>query len=418
VKIAFNFAGVGAGPRAYFNGKLDTVGCAPFTVEFRDTVRNAKSYEWDFDGDGITDKITTDIAETYTYPNVGNYRVRLIAVDPNTCNERDTAYVTIRVRNDPVGLTFTAVKDGPCESLGFLFTNTSTAPPGKPFKNTTFAWNFGDGTYVGPTDNSPIKHLYTSAGTYPVKLIVLDTNYCNYGDSKDINLGVVANVDARIQTPATGCAPYNATLTNASLGGHDYFWDFGDGTTSTEMSPVHLYSNVGTYKIKLTVIDTNTCNKIDYDSVMLTVNPKPTAAFSVTPVPPQVNTPTTLINQSIGAVRYKWIFGDGDTAVSSSLENVKHQYNNTGTYTAVLVAFNQYNCSDTARRTVEALIDPLLDVPNAFTPGRFGQNDRHAGWDGTVKGVLQPMDVYTYTLDVVFSDGKPLRKTGDITLVR
>jgi gliding motility-associated-like protein len=96
---------------------------------------------------------------------------------------------------------------------------------------------------------------------------------------------------------------------------------------------------------------------------------------------------------------------------------------------------------------VEALIDPLLDVPNAFTPGRFGQNgvvkvtgfgiekmiwriynrwgqkvfetnDRHAGWDGTVKGVLQPMDVYTYTLDVVFSDGRPLRKTGDITLIR
>jgi gliding motility-associated-like protein len=90
---------------------------------------------------------------------------------------------------------------------------------------------------------------------------------------------------------------------------------------------------------------------------------------------------------------------------------------------------------------------PLLDVPNAFTPGRFGENavvkvvgfgitrlnwniynrwgqlvftttDRKQGWDGTFKGVLQPMDVYTYTLDVEFSDGKKLKKTGDITLLR
>jgi gliding motility-associated-like protein len=89
----------------------------------------------------------------------------------------------------------------------------------------------------------------------------------------------------------------------------------------------------------------------------------------------------------------------------------------------------------------------LLDVPNAFTPGKFGRNsivrvegfgitrmswtiynrwgqkvfesrDRRAGWDGTFKGQLQPMDVYAYTLDVEFSDGTKARKTGDITLIR
>jgi gliding motility-associated-like protein len=86
-------------------------------------------------------------------------------------------------------------------------------------------------------------------------------------------------------------------------------------------------------------------------------------------------------------------------------------------------------------------------VPNAFTPGRFGVNgivkvvgfgigvmdwriynrwgqvvfrttDRKQGWDGTFKGTLQPMDVYTYTLDVEFTDGQKLRKTGDISLLR
>ena len=96
---------------------------------------------------------------------------------------------------------------------------------------------------------------------------------------------------------------------------------------------------------------------------------------------------------------------------------------------------------------VKAIINPLLDVPNAFTPGKFGINgivsvkgfgikemnwiiynrwgekvfqsiSASDGWNGYYKGKLQPMDVYTYTLDVVFSDGTKTRKAGDITLIR
>ena len=48
----------------------------------------------------------------------------------------------------------------------------------------------------------------------------------------------------------------------------------------------------------------------------------------------------------------------------------------------------------------------------------FATADRNQGWDGTFKGTLQPMDVYTYTLDAVFTDGKKVRKTGDISLLR
>ena len=48
----------------------------------------------------------------------------------------------------------------------------------------------------------------------------------------------------------------------------------------------------------------------------------------------------------------------------------------------------------------------------------FATTDLSQGWDGTFKGVLQPIDVYTYTLDVEFTDGKKLRKTGDISLLR
>ena len=88
-----------------------------------------------------------------------------------------------------------------------------------------------------------------------------------------------------------------------------------------------------------------------------------------------------------------------------------------------------------------------MDVPNAFTPqsgdvnskvfvrgfgitrvkfaiyARWGEkvfetNDKRIGWDGRYKGQLLPMDVYAYTLDVELADGKKVRKTGDITLIR
>ena len=48
----------------------------------------------------------------------------------------------------------------------------------------------------------------------------------------------------------------------------------------------------------------------------------------------------------------------------------------------------------------------------------FSSTNKDEGWDGTFKGALQPMDVYTYTLDVEFADGQKHRKTGDITLLR
>jgi gliding motility-associated-like protein len=448
VKILFNFAGVGSGPKAYFNGVTDTVGCVPFTVTFKDTVLDAKSYEWNF-GDappGTPDIITTNIDITHTFTAIGTYRVRLIAVDSSTCNIRDTAYVNIHVRDDKATLDYKVTKLPPCESLLYEFENTTTFPTGKPFKASSFTWDFGDGTRVTPGALT-VQHAYAASGTYITKLILQDTAYCNSPDSLSKELRVSPLVDARFETPPNGCAPYTAIFNNTSLAGQQFIWDFGDGTTSTDMSPTHEYVNVGTYHVSLIAIDSNTCNIIDSTALDISVYPLPVADFSFTPVTPEVNKPTIFTNLSSGATEYRWLFGDGDVTVKNTTDTVIHQYNATGTFDVCLIAYSSNGCTDTICKPVEALINPLLDVPNAFTPGRFGRNsyvmvagfgiakmnwkiynrwgklvfetaDRHTGWDGTYKGQQQPMDVYAYTLDVEFSDGKKVRKTGDITLIR
>jgi PKD repeat protein len=209
-------------------------------VHLADTFLNAKSYIWDF-GDGSPQIATTNPDTSHTYAIVGKYRVMLIAIDPASCNVRDTSYVTIIARNDRANLAFTPQKTGLCTDLSFNFTNGSTAPPGKPFVATSFQWDFGDGTPLVSAGTNTVSHTYAAAGTYRVKLLLPDSNYCNSPDSLVQTVRLSPNVKAQFTTPPGGCVPYNAQFTNTSLGGL-HSLGLCDGQTSTDSDPTHLYS--------------------------------------------------------------------------------------------------------------------------------------------------------------------------------
>lgn len=446
VKIEMYFAGVGASVKATINGVFDTIGCVPLTVRFIDTLAKGKRYIWDFgDGTRRDTTIAPNNSVSHTYTRIGVWRLMLISIDSTTCNISDTAYISVRVGNNPVNPNFTFVKTGGCESTTFLFTNTTTA--GRPvYTGSSFLWDFGDGSPKLRTGFVPVTHTFPAPGTYDVRLTVDDSVFCNAPADTLKKVRIAVNVKAEIETSPIGCVPYRAEFTNASLGGLDFTWRFGDGVSVDDNRPVvtHLYPNLGTYRIWLIARDSTTCNKIDSTSFDITVHPNPTADFSFAPVPPLPNSPIFFTNNSSGATSYSWNFGDEETSTDV---NPKHLFNETRQFDVCLTAISPAGCRDTICKPVEAKVNPLLDVPNAFTPGRFGENsvirvtgygikhldwriynrwgqliysttDRHEGWDGTFKGKLQPMDVYTYTLDVIFSDDKKLRKTGDITLIR
>ena len=450
IKISFDFAGVDAGLQSMIDGvPRDTAGCAPLTVDFSDTVANAVTYYWYFgDGSLPSPVITTTPNTSHTFNLPGLYRVMLIAEDSTTCNIRDTAYLNIKVGNLPAVLDFNPFKLDPCDSLKYRFDNLSTTSPLRPFTNTSFMWDFGDNSPSVIGGIGPVFHSYSAPGTYTVVLTLLDTAYCNAPDTFAKVIRIAPLVEAQFETPPTGCVPYTAQFTNTSIAGQTFIWDFGDNTTSSEIDPVHTYTAPGPYTITLIANDPNTCNFSDTTTFTINVFPNPVSNFSFAPEPPIENTPTSFNNlASPDAVNFKWLFGDGDSLLTTSRLQIKHQYNATGTYDACLIAINAAGCADTLCQPVRAEIAALVDIPNAFTPqsgdinskifakgfgiikirfiiwNRWGQkvfetNDKNIGWDGKFKGVIQPMDVYAYTLDVEFFDGTKTTKKGDITLIR
>ncbi len=452
LKIDMNFAGVGAQVQVSIGGVInDSTACVNTEIVFKDLVVNGKRLFFDFgDGSPIQTIIPPVSSVTHTYAAPGVYTAILIAEDSSTCNVRDTSRVRVFVGANRALLDFVPAKQAPCESLTFNFTNTTTGSISNNFTARNFYWDYGDGS---PRDTvngfapSPAIHTYAQPGTYDVKLFITGTNFCNSPDSITKTIRIAPLVKAIFTAPARGCVPFIVNFENESLAGESFEWQFDDGTIfSTDVEPTFTFTVPGTYRVRLIATDTNTCNRIDTSAYStITVFPIPVANATWSPNPPIENTPVTFTNlSSPDAIRFLWKFGDGD---STTVRNPVHEYDSTGTYNVELLAYNIANCADTFRFSVSVIVLPLLDVPNAFTPGKFGENgivkvrgfgirrmnfkiynrwgqlvfqsnDKNIGWDGTFKGKLQPLDVYAYTLDAELVTGEKIRKTGDITLLK
>jgi PKD repeat protein len=117
-----------------------------------------------------------------------------------------------------------------------------------------FHWDFGDGSTSRLEDP---EHTYTTAGVYTVTLRIVDTDGYESTQIKSnfIAAGAPAVLEAefyssrRRGTQTTYVRFYNQSSGDIS----SWLWDFGDGETSTEQKPTHIYTVPGTYTVSLTV---------------------------------------------------------------------------------------------------------------------------------------------------------------------
>ncbi|MGB9939582.1 PGF-pre-PGF domain-containing protein [Methanosarcina sp.] len=128
---------------------------------------------------------------------------------------------------------------------------------------------------------------------------------------------------------SSGYAPLAVQFTDLSQNATEWYWEFGDGTTSTEQNPTHIYSSAGPYTVKL--IATNE-NDIDSKFAVVTIldyNVPPVANFAANPSRGGNPLFVQFTDLSQNAAGWNWDFGDGAT---STLQNPRHVYIDTSTY--------------------------------------------------------------------------------------
>jgi PKD repeat protein len=143
--------------------------------------------------------------------------------------------------------------------LEVQFTNKSTGD------YTESLWDFGDGTTS--TLEHP-SHTYSS-GTYTVSLTVTGPGGTDTTARSDLIVVAPGSMQASFSAaPTTGPAPLAVAFTNTSTGVFaTSLWDFGDGGTSIDHNPTHIYGSTETYTVSLTIEGpggTDTMTRPDY----------------------------------------------------------------------------------------------------------------------------------------------------------
>ncbi|MFO0983611.1 MAG: PKD domain-containing protein [Planctomycetota bacterium] len=163
-------------------------------------------------------------------------------------------------------------------------------------------------------------------------------------------------------TPRTGAIPLLVSFTDESLGGpQSWFWEFGDGGTSTQQDPSHTYTVVGFYTVKLTVTHgpyTHTLTRTDY---VHATDPPPIADFSAAPLAGVLPLSVAFTDLSSGGPRtgWSWTFGDGGTSTN---QNPGHVYTQPGFYTVTLLASGPGGSDAETKTNYIHVLAPVPDI--------------------------------------------------------
>ncbi|MFT6333887.1 MAG: gliding motility-associated-like protein [Halioglobus sp.] len=420
--------------------------CGDFDVDFvnlSSDVTKIFSYDWQFDilGD-LVEFDTKDIS--YTFPDTGRYEgVLLLNNSGDFDNCKDTAYLIVNIFPEIIA-DFEFMYDT-CIAGPVDFTNLSTTGAGNILIN---EWTFEQNEksdFINPT------YMYSAPGVKPIKLAVEDKNECRDSLVQDLTWYPVPSLIIVEPNMFIGCVPSSISFNNLSApidSTYDVIWDFGDGTTVNEISPTHIYEEVGNYSISVDITSPLDCQTDTSFGDWIRVLESPEAGFSFTPEMPSIfNRTVDFIDESSGAV--SWFYNiDG---LGFLERNPTYTFSDTGIVEVVQVVTHPSGCTDSLAILLD--IKPLvtLHMPNAFTPNNDGLNDffkgkgffdgfqdyrmnvwnrwgekvyetldPNVGWNGKKdnSGENSPVGVYVYTIQYTGPRGEANELKGHVTLIR
>lgn len=247
------------------------------------------------------------------------------------------------------------------------FTNTPSSgcyPVDVDFSNesgnaVSYTWDFGDGTTS--VEENP-SHTYNEPGVYTITMVAYVDGDCGFNDTVTSVITVydypVAGFTSTPETPST-FAP--VTFTSTSSGATTWEWEFGDGFTSTEENPSHLYPLAGNYEVCLTVTNDAGCEDKICDSVII-------EEISLLDIPNAFSPNGDGFNDEFLPLNY-------------------------------------------------GMADYELAIYNRWGELVFNTSSTTNGWDGTYEGKVQEIGTYVYIVSGKGVDNVQYYKQGNFTLV-
>lgn len=361
----------------------------------------AVSYTWN---NGVTNGVPFTPASTQTYTVTGT--------NANGCTNTDQVTITVNQAN-PVNA---GIDQAVCQGGAVTLTATGSQ---------SYSWtnSVSNGVSFTPTSTQTYTVTATSA------------NGCQSTDQVVVTVNQLPTVNAGVdQVICVG-----STVTLSGFGAASYTWNNGvsNGVSFTPGS-TQTYTVTGT--------DANGC--VNTDQITVTIVPFPTADVSADQTTGFPDLTVNFDNNSTNASSYHWNFGNGAEANASTASGQQYSYTSPGQYTVILTAANGA-CVDTDTVTiiVTPLPDPIIHIPNIFTPNgdknndtffitvsyaksvkvvivnRWGDkmcdyDDVQGYWDGSINGNVASDGVYFFTYVIEGINGTVLTGHGDIQLVR
>jgi PKD repeat protein len=208
------------------------------------------SYSWSF-GDGSTG---TGSSASRTYSSAGLFTVTLTVKDSSSPQQTVTSQQSITVSSSSPSLSASFAYSPSSPQAGQQVSFSASASGGtSPY---SFSWNFGDNT---SSTGNPTTHIFTASGSFLVSVTATDA--VGVSTTSNQTLIVAASLSVSFTfSPSSPHAGENITFVGSASGGiqpYNYFWSFGDSTTSSESSASHTYQSDGSYTVTLTVADAN-----------------------------------------------------------------------------------------------------------------------------------------------------------------
>ncbi len=306
---------------------------------------NIINYSWDFDADGLED--SADPNPTYQFPSEGAYTVRLSVQSDEGCENFVEQEITIYP--EPPIPVFTVPKDSFCVSEPVSISNLTNDIAWDGLVE--YVWSATDLTDI--TTNSP-ELVFSSPGEKVISVYAQIPGCQSIEFSDTIQ---VVDIPIVAWTADPVCDGETVQFTNQSESGTIH-WDFGDGMTSIEVAPTHLYANPGTYQASLSITNALGCTNVIAKEVV--VNALPQAVFEYNILCENTEIPfqdmSTVAQSDI--VAWEWYIDD---VLVSQQQSPLLTFSSSGGHDVKLVVSSSEGCQAEVAESVSVSSLPAVD---------------------------------------------------------